>query len=45
VGAGDRYPVTERVAATLLRLPLHPLMSDDDVGHVIERVLETGAGR
>jgi dTDP-4-amino-4,6-dideoxygalactose transaminase len=45
VGAGDHYPVTERVAATLLRLPLHPLMSDDDVGRVVESVMETGQPR
>jgi len=31
-------PVTDRVASTLLRLPLHPLMSEDDVDHVVETV-------
>jgi len=36
-------PVTDRVAATLLRLPLHALMSDDDVAYVIEAVREIGA--
>jgi len=33
--SGD-YPVTDRVAATLLRLPLHPLLTDDQVRRVIE---------
>jgi dTDP-4-amino-4,6-dideoxygalactose transaminase len=32
-------PVTDRVAATLLRLPLHPLLSDDDADRVAEAVL------
>jgi dTDP-4-amino-4,6-dideoxygalactose transaminase len=31
-------PVTERVAATLLRLPLHPSLSDEDVDRVLEAV-------
>jgi dTDP-4-amino-4,6-dideoxygalactose transaminase len=31
-------PVTERVAATLLRLPLHPPLSDEDVDRVLEAV-------
>jgi dTDP-4-amino-4,6-dideoxygalactose transaminase len=31
-------PVTERVAATLLRLPLHPGMTEEDVGRVVEAV-------
>ena len=31
-------PVTERVAAALLRLPLHPLLSEADVERVIEAV-------
>lgn len=35
-------PVTDRVAATLLRLPLHPLMSDEDVDYVVEAVRRTG---
>jgi dTDP-4-amino-4,6-dideoxygalactose transaminase len=35
---GDELPVAERVAATLLRLPIHPLLSDEDVGRVVEAV-------
>jgi dTDP-4-amino-4,6-dideoxygalactose transaminase len=31
-------PVSERVAATLLRLPLHPLLSSGDVDRVVEAV-------
>jgi dTDP-4-amino-4,6-dideoxygalactose transaminase len=39
LGASDGgLPVTERVAATLLRLPLHPLLSDDEVSRVVEGV-------
>jgi dTDP-4-amino-4,6-dideoxygalactose transaminase len=39
----DRHelPVTDRVAATLLRLPLHAELSDADVLRVIEAVQET----
>jgi len=36
---GRNLPVTDRVAATLLRLPLHPLLSDTDVARVIDGVL------
>ena len=36
-GAGG-FPVTERIASTLLRLPLHPLLEDADVARVIEAV-------
>jgi dTDP-4-amino-4,6-dideoxygalactose transaminase len=35
---GDVLPVAERVAATLVRLPIHPLLSDEDIGRVIEAV-------
>ncbi len=43
IGAGDTVlPVTDRVAATLLRLPLHPLLSEEDVDHVIDSVRRTG---
>jgi dTDP-4-amino-4,6-dideoxygalactose transaminase len=35
---GDELPVAERVAATLVRLPIHPLLSDEDVGRVVEAV-------
>ncbi len=37
-------PVTDRVAATLLRLPLHPLLTDDEIDRVIAAVRETGRG-
>jgi dTDP-4-amino-4,6-dideoxygalactose transaminase len=36
-------PVTDRVAATLLRLPLHPRLTDEEVGRVVLAVRETGA--
>jgi dTDP-4-amino-4,6-dideoxygalactose transaminase len=35
---GSAMPVTEAVAATLLRLPLHSGMTDDDVDHVVDRL-------
>ena len=34
-GSGP-LPVTDRVASTLLRLPLHPLLSETEVDRVIE---------
>jgi dTDP-4-amino-4,6-dideoxygalactose transaminase len=33
--------VTDRVAATLLRLPLHPLLADADVARVVDAVRRT----
>lgn len=33
------FAVTERVAATLVRLPIHPLLTDADVERVIDAVL------
>jgi dTDP-4-amino-4,6-dideoxygalactose transaminase len=33
-----RLPVTDRVAATLLRLPLHPGLADEDVERVVTAV-------
>jgi dTDP-4-amino-4,6-dideoxygalactose transaminase len=43
IGAADTaLPTTDRVAATLLRLPLHPLLGEKDVEHVIESVRQTG---
>jgi dTDP-4-amino-4,6-dideoxygalactose transaminase len=43
IGAdGVSLPVTDRVAATLLRLPLHPRLSEADVDYVVEAVRETG---
>jgi dTDP-4-amino-4,6-dideoxygalactose transaminase len=40
---GRDLPVTERVAGTLLRLPLHPLLADEDVDRVIAAVIESSA--
>jgi dTDP-4-amino-4,6-dideoxygalactose transaminase len=42
LGVDVALPVTDRVAATLLRLPLHPLLSPAEVDRVIEAVRETG---
>jgi dTDP-4-amino-4,6-dideoxygalactose transaminase len=43
IGAGNAsLPVTDRVAATLLRLPLHARLSDSDVDYVVEAVRDTG---
>ena len=39
VKPGD-FPVTERAFSRMLSLPLYPRMSDDDVGYVIDRVLD-----
>ena len=38
IGADYELPVTERVSATLLRLPLHARLSDADVDRVIDAV-------
>jgi dTDP-4-amino-4,6-dideoxygalactose transaminase len=38
LGAASRLPVTESVAGRLLRLPLHPLLSDGDVARVVSAV-------
>jgi dTDP-4-amino-4,6-dideoxygalactose transaminase len=38
LGADYELPVTERVAATLLRLPLHARLADPDVDRVIDAV-------
>ncbi len=35
---GGPYPVTERIASTLVRLPLHPLLDDADVSRVVGAV-------
>ena len=44
LGGGDvSLPVTDRVAAALLRLPLHPLLTAAETERVIEAVRETGA--
>lgn len=42
LGPQPELPVTERVAATLMRLPLHPRLLDADVVRVIEAVREAG---
>ncbi|HKC13707.1 MAG TPA: dTDP-4-amino-4,6-dideoxygalactose transaminase [Vicinamibacteria bacterium] len=39
---GD-LPVTERVARTLLRLPLHPLLADEDIDRVVAAVVASSA--
>jgi dTDP-4-amino-4,6-dideoxygalactose transaminase len=38
LGQDVQLPVTDRVASTLLRLPLHPALSTDDVDRVIDAV-------
>jgi dTDP-4-amino-4,6-dideoxygalactose transaminase len=38
IGADYELPVTERVSATLLRLPLHARLTDADVDRVIDAV-------
>jgi dTDP-4-amino-4,6-dideoxygalactose transaminase len=43
LSGGLELEVTDRVARTLLRLPLHPLLTDDDVGRVVESVLAFAA--
>ncbi len=42
LGEQPPLPVTERVASSLLRLPLHACLSDADVERVIGAVQETG---
>ncbi len=37
-GATGEFPVSERIARTLLRLPLHALLSDDDLARVVDAV-------
>ena len=43
MGVSAELPVTDRVAGSLLRLPLHPLLSEEDVERVVAAVRETGA--
>lgn len=43
LGPQPELPVTDRVAGTLLRLPLHPRLQDDEVERVIETVRQAGA--
>ena len=42
IGCDYELPVTERVSATLLRLPLHARLDDTDVDRVIEAVRHAG---
>jgi dTDP-4-amino-4,6-dideoxygalactose transaminase len=45
LGQGEReLPVTDRIAGTLLRLPLHPLLSERDVDRVVAAVERSLAG-
>lgn len=37
----ERFPVTDRVAGTLLRLPIHPLLGDEEVSRVVEAVCDS----
>jgi dTDP-4-amino-4,6-dideoxygalactose transaminase len=39
--ANGRFPTSERVAATLVRLPIHAEMNDADVERVIDAVRES----
>ncbi len=41
--AGTEMPVTDRVAATLVRLPLHAELSEADVSELIDAVLKSAA--
>lgn len=43
LGLHVELPVTERVAATLLRLPLHPRLTAGEVDRVVAAVRETGS--
>ncbi len=43
IGAEQELPVTDRVAGTLMRLPLHPRLADADVDRVIDAVRQAGA--
>ncbi len=42
LGVQVQLPVTDRVAGSLLRLPLHPLLTDGEVDRVIAAVRDTG---
>jgi len=43
LGPQPQLPVTDRVAQSLLRLPLHPRLADDDVLRVVDAVRQAGA--
>ena len=43
LGVDVELPVTDRVAATLLRLPLHPRLTGEEVDRVVAAVRETGS--
>ena len=34
-------PVSDRLAEEVLALPIHPMLTDDHIGHVIDTVLRT----
>ncbi len=38
IKAGDSFPVTERLCKTVLSLPMHPYMSDEDINKVAAAV-------
>ena len=41
---GD-FPVTEKLAATILSLPIYPELEDDEVYYVIERIRQFFKGK
>ena len=43
LGLDVELPVTDRVAATLLRLPLHPRLTPGEIDRVVAAVRETGS--
>jgi dTDP-4-amino-4,6-dideoxygalactose transaminase len=43
LGVDVELPVTDRVASTLLRLPLHPRLTDGEIERVVAAVRETGS--
>ncbi len=38
IGEGREFPVTEKLASTILSIPLYPGMSDDDLDYVCEAI-------
>jgi dTDP-4-amino-4,6-dideoxygalactose transaminase len=44
-GGGVSLPITERLYGELLSLPLHPLLSDQDVTWICDRVISFCSGR
>jgi dTDP-4-amino-4,6-dideoxygalactose transaminase len=43
LGVSTSMPVTDRVASTLLRLPLHPRLSPGEIDRIVGAVRETGS--